>query len=151
MRSGPNHENKRKEACVMARISLKRNLPLRALNTLACVTVGLMFLLSSPVTAGQGGSSSAPKDAVSDWKQVEDAMGRPGQMQPNDVIKFSMPRKDLHVTLAGVDIKPGLALGSWAAFERDGGGAMVMGDLGGRSTTFNAQTPEERHSRIRHP
>ena len=113
----------------MARISLKRNLPLRALNTLACVTVGLMFLLSSPVTAGQGGSSSAPKDAVSDWKQVEDAMGRPGQMQPNDVIKFSMPRKDLHVTLAGVDIKPGLALGSWAAFERDGGGAMVMGDL----------------------
>ena len=31
--------------------------------------------------------------------------------------------------LDGVDIKPGLALGSWAAFKRDGGGAMVMGDL----------------------
>jgi hypothetical protein len=29
----------------------------------------------------------------------------------------------------GVDVKPGLALGSWAAFKRDGAGAMVMGDL----------------------
>ncbi len=56
-------------------------------------------------------------------------MGRPGQMQPGDVIKFGMPRKDLHVVLDGVDIKPGLALGSWAAFKRDGSGAMVMGDL----------------------
>lgn len=56
-------------------------------------------------------------------------MGRPGQMQPGDAIKFGMPRKDLHVVLDGVDIKPGLALGSWAAFKRDGGGAMVMGDL----------------------
>ena len=56
-------------------------------------------------------------------------MGRPGQMQPGDVIKFGMPRKDLHIVLDGVDIKPGLALGSWAAFKRDGSGAMVMGDL----------------------
>lgn len=56
-------------------------------------------------------------------------MGRPGQMQPGDVIKFGMPRKDLHMVLDGVDIKPGLALGSWAAFKQDGGGAMVMGDL----------------------
>jgi Domain of Unknown Function (DUF1259) len=50
-------------------------------------------------------------------------------MQPGDVIKFGMPRKDLHVVLDGVDIKAGLALGSWAAFKRDGSGAMVMGDL----------------------
>ena len=56
-------------------------------------------------------------------------MGRPGQMQPGDVIKFGMPRKDLHVVLDGVDIKPALALGSWVAFKRDRGGAMVMGDL----------------------
>jgi len=56
-------------------------------------------------------------------------MGRPGQIQPGDVIKFGMPRKDLHVTLDGVEIKAGLALGSWAAFKKDGGSAMVMGDL----------------------
>jgi hypothetical protein len=40
-----------------------------------------------------------------------------------------MPRKDLHVTLDGVDVKPALALGSWVAFKRDGASAMVMGDL----------------------
>jgi hypothetical protein len=56
-------------------------------------------------------------------------MGRPGQIQPGDVIKFGMPRKDLHIVLDSVAIKPSLALGSWAAFKRDGGGAMVMGDL----------------------
>jgi hypothetical protein len=63
------------------------------------------------------------------WKSVEDAMGRPGQPQPGEVVRFAMPRKDLHVTLGDVAIKPGLALGSWAAFVRTEHGAMVMGDL----------------------
>jgi hypothetical protein len=77
---------------------------------------------------GQTPSSSSSSNA-NDWKQVEEAMGRPGQIQPGDVIKFGMPRKDLTVVLDSVTIKPSLALGSWAAFKRDGGGAMVMGDL----------------------
>jgi hypothetical protein len=74
-------------------------------------------------------ASSASSNGADDWKQVEAAMGRPEQMQPGEVIKFGMPRKDLHVVLDGVDIKAGLALGSWVAFKRDGSGAMVMGDL----------------------
>ena len=56
----------------------------------------------------------------SDWKKVEDAMGRSGQMQPGGVFKFSMPRKDLHVSRSGVEIKPALALGSWVAFKQEG-------------------------------
>jgi len=56
-------------------------------------------------------------------------MGRPGQIQPGDVIRFGLPRRDLHVVLDGIEIKPALALGSWVAFKRDGGAAMVMGDL----------------------
>jgi hypothetical protein len=77
------------------------------------------------------GTSMMCQTAVSagDWKQVEDAMGRPGQTQPGDVIRFGMPRKDLHVVLDGVEVKAGLALGSWAAFKRNGSEAMVMGDL----------------------
>lgn len=63
------------------------------------------------------------------WKAVEDAMGRKGDLLPGGVIRINMPRKDLHVTLNGVEIKPGLALGSWAAFHRDGKDAMLMGDL----------------------
>jgi hypothetical protein len=74
-------------------------------------------------------SASNQTAATNDWKQVEDAMGRPGQAQPGDVIRFGMPRKDLHVVLNGVEIKAGLALGSWAAFTRHGSEAMVMGDL----------------------
>jgi hypothetical protein len=68
-------------------------------------------------------------DAANNWKDVEQAMARPGQSQPGGVIRFGMPRKDLHVTLNGVTIKPGLALGSWVAFLGHGNGAMVMGDL----------------------
>jgi hypothetical protein len=97
--------------------------------SLTIFALGAMIFLPGPAAIGQSGNSHSSSDAVSGWKQVEDAMGRAGQTQPGDVIKFGMPRKDLHVVLNGVDIKPGLALGSWAAFKRDGVGAMVMGDL----------------------
>jgi Domain of Unknown Function (DUF1259) len=100
-----------------------RNLSVRisTILAMACLYCGSL--------AAQTASSAPASGSASNWKQVEDAMGRPGQMQPGDVIKFGMPRKDLHIVLEGVDIKPGLALGSWAAFKRDGSGAMVMGDL----------------------
>jgi hypothetical protein len=45
-------------------------------------------------------------------------------------MKYSFPRSDLQVTVAGVAVKPALALGSWVAFKRVAGGhTMVMGDL----------------------
>ncbi len=91
----------------------------RARNSVVIIAVLLTVLTwSSPQTT-----------APSEWKAVEEAMGRPGQMQPGDVIKFGMPRKDLHVTVGEVVVKPGLALGSWAAFKRTENGTMVMGDL----------------------
>ena len=75
--------------------------------------------------------AAAPKTATrSDWKDVEQALGRAGTLQPGDVYKVSFPRGDLSVTLDGVAIKPALALGSWAAFkEISAGHAMAMGDL----------------------
>ena len=109
----------------MRRIALQREVFTPIIRNFS--KVGLAALLCVPLSFGQTSTSSSGNDAS--WKPVEDAMGRPGQMQPGDVIKFSMPRKDLHVTLNGVEIKPGFALGSWAAFKRDGGTAMVMGDL----------------------
>jgi hypothetical protein len=84
-----------------------------------------LLLLSTCIAAAQ----NTPDAAKKAWADVEQAMGRSGQMQAGDVIKFGMPRKDLKVTLNGVAIKPGLALGSWAAFLRHGNEAMVMGDL----------------------
>ncbi|HEY8132678.1 MAG TPA: DUF1259 domain-containing protein [Thermoanaerobaculia bacterium] len=70
--------------------------------------------------------AAAPKQ---DWKNVADALGRAGTLQPDGAYKVSFPRSDLTVTAGGVTIKPALALGSWAAFHETGGHAMAMGDL----------------------
>jgi hypothetical protein len=99
-------------------VTSNRIIQLTSMTIVAVVT----FLFSTSATCQTTGTTN-------DWKQVEDAMGRPGQAQPGDVIRFGMPRKDLHIVLNGVEIKAGLALGSWAAFKREGTGAMVMGDL----------------------
>lgn len=57
-------------------------------------------------------------------------LGRSGKLQPDGVFKFSMPRKDLKVTVEGTAILAGLALGSWVAFEGTRRrNAMAMGDL----------------------
>ena len=64
-----------------------------------------------------------------DWKAVEQALGKSGQMQPGDVFRIGMPRTDLTVTVKGVPVKAGFALGSYAAFKQIGDHAMVMGDL----------------------
>jgi hypothetical protein len=64
-----------------------------------------------------------------DWKKVDAAMGRAGVAQPGDVHRFNFPRGDMHVTAAGVAIKPALALGGWVAMKAASGGVMAMGDL----------------------
>jgi hypothetical protein len=63
-----------------------------------------------------------------DTAKIDQTMGRSGQ-KTGDVYRLSLPRTDLHVSIAGVEIKPGLALGSWAAFAGNDNDAMVMGDL----------------------
>ncbi len=92
------------------------------------IALAMAFVFCCTLAHGQTAGASATVSA-NDWKQVETAIGRPGQVQPGDVIRFGMPRKDLHIILKGVEIKPGLALGSWAAFKRDAAGGMAMGDL----------------------
>lgn len=69
------------------------------------------------------------KAASDAWKPVEAAMGRSGTLQPDGVMKFSLPRRDMKVTVNGTEIKAGLALGSWVAFYRMEKEAMMMGDL----------------------
>jgi biotin operon repressor len=87
--------------------------------------IALVIALTPALSAQQQTQSGTPPE----WKPVEDALGRKGSMQPGDVFKFSMPRSDLKVTVAGTPIKPGLALGSWLAFKKVGNDAIVMGDL----------------------
>jgi len=86
----------------------------------------LLMLLFLSVTAL---SLFAQQPAATEWKPVDDAMGRAGQDQPDGAHKFAMPRSDLNVTVDGVHLKAGFALGSWAAFRKMGNEAEVMGDL----------------------
>ena len=78
------------------------------------------------LTAGLAGIAHA---AAPDWKAVEQALGKSGQLQPGDVFRVGMPRTDLSVTVKGVPVKAGFALGSYAAFKQVGDQVMVMGDL----------------------
>jgi len=50
-------------------------------------------------------------------------------MMSGDVFRVGMPRTDLKVTVNGVPVQPGFALGSYAAFKQYDDGTMVMGDL----------------------
>jgi hypothetical protein len=68
--------------------------------------------------------------AADDWQaQVGEALGKSGTAAPGGVYRVGLPRTDLKVTLDGVELKPGFALGGWLAFERMGDQGMVMGDL----------------------
>jgi hypothetical protein len=68
--------------------------------------------------------------AADDWQtQVGQALGKTGATAPGGIYRVGLPRTDLEVTLDGVELKPGFALGSWLAFEKTGDQGMVMGDL----------------------
>jgi len=82
------------------------------------VTAALFFLAAGPAFA-----------AEEDWGRVGEALGKSGSVMPGGVYRVGLPRADLKVTLDGVEIKPGFALGGWLAFEKMGADAMVMGDL----------------------
>jgi Domain of Unknown Function (DUF1259) len=64
-----------------------------------------LFVLGCAVVA-----QTAP--AANDWKAVEQALERAGQLQGDGAYKFGLPRGDLKVTVDGVQVKPTLALGS---------------------------------------
>lgn len=64
-----------------------------------------------------------------DWSGVEAALGRKASVQSGDIHKFGFPRTDLKVTLDGVKLQPGFALGSWLAFMPVGDDVLVTGDL----------------------
>jgi biotin operon repressor len=67
--------------------------------------------------------------AEPDWSAVGKALGKDGATQPGGIYRVSFPRTDLKVSVDGVAIKPGFALGGWLAFEPSAKEAMVMGDL----------------------
>ena len=86
-----------------------------------------MRYLSIIVVAGLAHTAASAQSV--DWKAVDAAMGRPSVAQAGDVHRFNFPRGDMHVTSAGVTIKPAFALGGWVAMKAVANGVMAMGDL----------------------
>jgi Domain of Unknown Function (DUF1259) len=82
------------------------------------------------LTAVLAGVSSLAVAADDDWQaRVGEALGKPGAAMPGGIYRVGLPRTDLKVTLDGVELKAGFALGSYLAFEKMGDSGMVMGDL----------------------
>src|SRR5438128_3112878 len=103
----------------------------RVVLCLAVIAVATLFVLvACSAPQNQSGQSNNQQQAgATDWKPVEQALGKAGSVQPGDVYKVSLPRSDLQVTVGGVQVKAPLALGSWIAFKKMGNMTMVMGDL----------------------
>src|SRR5437660_6261609 len=77
--------------------------------------------------AGSPGLAFAADDG---WQaRVGEALGKTGSEAPGGIYRVGLPRTDLKVTLDGVELKAGFALGGWLAFEKMGDQGMVMGDL----------------------
>src|SRR5258708_38466936 len=74
------------------------------ITRLRCLTAFCVLLI--PMIVRAQGVTTEP---------IDQALGRAGQ-KTGDVYRLSFPRTDLHVSVHGLAIKPGLALGSWAAF-----------------------------------
>ena len=84
-----------------------------------CVALVFAAMLSAPASAADDG-----------WQdRVGEALGKTGAVMPGGIYRVGLPRTDLKVTLDGVELKAGFALGSWLAFETMGDSGMVMGDL----------------------
>jgi len=90
-----------------------------------------VYLLLAPavLTVTRVAVAQTAASPATDWTAVEQALGRKGALNPGDVIKFSFPRGDMAVRIAGVQLRPALALGSWVAFKHVSDGAIAMGDL----------------------
>src|SRR5436190_255490 len=93
------------------------------------VATSFVLIACSAPQSNAGQPNNEQQSTATDWKTIEQALGKAGSVQPGDVYKVSLPRSDLQVSVGGVQVKAPLALGSWVAFKKASGMTMVMGDL----------------------
>src|SRR5256714_3540952 len=115
---------------ILIHVSLARKTRRIVLSLVALAVATLFVLVACSAPKNQSGQANNQQPAAAtDWKPVEQALGKAGSMQPGDVYKVSLPRSDLKITVGGVELKPALALGSWVAFKKAGDMTTAMGDL----------------------
>ena len=100
--------------------------------TLSAVSVFLVGAALALAPARPAAAQTAPLDTAA----IDRAIGKTGQSS-GGVYKVTFPRSDLHVTVEGLAIKPGLALTGWAAFKAVDAEAVTHGDLALTETEVN--------------
>lgn len=93
-------------------------------NKMSQIRSILLLLLLTGLASGQ-------QVVDPELAKLDQSLGQTGKILPGNVQKYTWPRTDLHVSLDGVSIQTGLALGSWGAFQKGSkeGELMTMGDL----------------------
>ncbi|WP_158301457.1 DUF1259 domain-containing protein [Methanocella paludicola] len=79
-----------------------------------------MATLAGPVSVAQ--------DDRGYWAPVEQAMGKKGEVSPDGVVTFVIPR-DLSVTLDGIRLAPGSDMSHEFSFMRTSEGTMMVGEI----------------------
>lgn len=100
--------------------------------TLSAVSVVLVGAALALAPARPAAAQTAPLDTAA----IDRAIGKTGQSS-GGVYKVTFPRSDLHVTVEGLAIRPGLALTGWAAFKAVDAEAVTHGDLALTETEVN--------------
>ena len=84
-------------------------------------------VLAAAVSCASHVSASTPPP---NGARIETLTGAKGVLIASEnVFKISVPRADLDVRAAGMEMKPPMGLTSWAAFKRSGAHTLVMGDM----------------------
>jgi len=59
---------------------------------------------------------------------IGETIGVKATPMPDGVVRVPWPRKEVQVQVDGLAMRPFMGLGTWAAFQKTEGGAMLMGD-----------------------
>src|SRR6516164_2831091 len=74
-------------------------------------------------------SQICPAADVVDTAAIDAGIGRSGQLMDGGAYRVALPRSDLSVTVRGVKLLPGFALGGYAVFVPGPQGVLAVGDL----------------------
>jgi len=86
-------------------------------------------LAVTALTALLSVAAPARSDPTLDTTAITSALARTGKMMPGDVYRVGLPRTDLHVTIRGLTLKPGFALGGYAVYRAEPQGTLLLGDM----------------------
>ena len=143
---GPGRLSRQTYADILAHILAANQFPAGKTDLVPNADILKQITLDAQKPQGQpaaAGGSAAPAQAAApaasglDTAGIEKAVGRAGQVQADGAYRINLPRTDLAVTVDGLRIRPGLALGSWMAFNTSLGQAAVDGDLVLTETEIN--------------